>query len=60
MPAQIRALHSRCYPGEQDPQDSLEEAFEQICFLHEADDCTWFLLWLPAAPAAAAAAHDVR
>lgn len=51
---QIRELHSRCYPGEQDPNDSLEEAFEQICFLHDASDCTWFLLWLPNGGAAAA------
>ena len=50
---QIRQLHARCYPGEQDPADSLEAAFEQICFLHEADDCTWFLLWLPASGPAA-------
>lgn len=54
---QIRELHSRCYPGEQDPGDSLEDAFEQICFLHDPANCTWFLLWLPDGSGAAAAGN---
>lgn len=43
----IRTLYGLCYPGEHNADDSLDEVFQQMTFLHEEDDCTWLLLWLP-------------
>lgn len=57
QPPQIRHLHSRCFPGEEDPADTLDDSLEQICFLHDPADCTWFLLWLPGAGSAAVASN---
>jgi hypothetical protein len=44
---QIRVLYGACFPGEEEPGETVEDFMSRITFLHNPEECVWFLLWIP-------------